>query len=576
MDGVTFTDWANLTGTAGNDGFTFAAAGSLSGIIDGAAGTDTVDVSAVPGQTVIVGTDITNVENLTGGGNNTIQATGTWVFSGDGNDGTVAGVAFTDFDQINVVGAGNVLDDSGAAYSQTVSLSGDATWNYTAGRALGSTITGAGNLDVPDVAGGAGAADISVAAGDLALPNLTSFAGHLIIGGVLNPLSPDARDAAVVQPPAIANSITVGSAIDSAGPVTLLANGITLNAGISAGGPGGAVLTLVAAQDDINGPASTPAIDLDAGSGFLIANGSFVNSENIRLNFNGGELTLAQGSGSTQNVAFAAGTQVSSSTTPLVNVNLLNSLGLTNLQAVQVVVLNPAAQLSGLDAVRFIDIGVFEEELSLFGVIGSGIAQELSQCEEIEGCAPSVTEDELIELIGGLEARIAELERRKTAGEVSADKADELLEGYRRQLSSFRGYLEQLRAYLAAQGAVAQEEEGAAEAESGGEDLGTAGEAPALASPPEEEAPAGAPAEAPVETAPLVEEAPEPVVEPAEEPATEGLPATLSPVPPAAAEPLVEPPQEAAPEEPVPPEELPVEPDEFEDYFEPDEFDQGL
>ena len=72
----------------------------------------------------------------------------------------------------------------------------------------------------------------------------------------------------------------------------------------------------------------------------------------------------------------------------------------------------------------------------------------LAQCEEVEGCAPDVTESELDELITGLNARIEELEKRR-ANASGADLAqiEELLEGYREELQNFESYKQQLQEY---------------------------------------------------------------------------------------------------------------------------------
>ena len=128
-------------------------------------------------------------------------------------------------------------------------------------------------------------------------------------------------------------------------------------------------------------------------------------------------------------------------------------LGLVNVAAATVIFFNPAAALIGLQEVAFIDVGLFEEELTLFGTIGQGIALSLAQCEEVEGCAPNVTEEELQELIAGLEGRIEELERRLAEEESPAERQrlEELIAGYQEELQNFKGYLEELIAFFAAE-----------------------------------------------------------------------------------------------------------------------------
>jgi hypothetical protein len=85
----------------------------------------------------------------------------------------------------------------------------------------------------------------------------------------------------------------------------------------------------------------------------------------------------------------------------------------------------------------------------LFGVIGNGIALALAQCEEIEGCAPNVTMEELNEFIEQIEARLEELLRR--ASEATGDekaKLEELIAGYQEELENFVAYGQQLQEYL--------------------------------------------------------------------------------------------------------------------------------
>jgi len=74
----------------------------------------------------------------------------------------------------------------------------------------------------------------------------------------------------------------------------------------------------------------------------------------------------------------------------------------------------------------------------------------LAQCEEIEGCAPDVSEDELDEFIAQIEARLEELLRRSSEAESDAEKEqlEELIAGYQEELENFISYREQLQEYL--------------------------------------------------------------------------------------------------------------------------------
>ena len=107
--------------------------------------------------------------------------------------------------------------------------------------------------------------------------------------------------------------------------------------------------------------------------------------------------------------------------------------------------INPATALIGLETLAFVDVGLFEEELTLYGQIGNGIGLALAQCEEQEGCAPNVTEEELNNIISSLEARVVELQRRlvDTTNEDSRSELEELIRGFSQELQNFLDYRKQ-------------------------------------------------------------------------------------------------------------------------------------
>ena len=76
----------------------------------------------------------------------------------------------------------------------------------------------------------------------------------------------------------------------------------------------------------------------------------------------------------------------------------------------------------------------------------------LAQCEEQEGCAPNVTEEELDTMISSLEARLVELQRRlvdETNDDARAE-LQELIKGFDKELQNFLDYRQQLIEFLAA------------------------------------------------------------------------------------------------------------------------------
>ena len=222
---------------------------------------------------------------------------------------------------------------------------------------------------------------------------------------------------------------------------------------------------------DATGLIMAPAGDevtVRGGSALLAATDALENSENIILALGGGPILVTQGPNAPSNVSF----NVQSSANPNSGVNpdslnILQSVaglvaaaqgvavstfsGVTGAQQSIVTIFNPAAVLTLLQAVSFLDASAFEEHLSLFGIIGEGIAQSLDQCEEAEGCAPSVTEEELDGFIAELNDRISRLEGLLAAGEIDTEEGQSLLARYRLELQDFMDYRTELQAYLARQ-----------------------------------------------------------------------------------------------------------------------------
>jgi len=472
-----FVNIENLTGGTTNDTFIFTgAAGGVAGTVNGGVGggTNTLDYSAIAGPVSVVlnATDtvgfqgtatrtggIRNINNLLGSpGNDSLSGTtaaGTWNLTATGGTYT-SGNSFT-FSTIENVNSRGTDTLSGGTFAGNIGISGDATWTFVNGTPISNSITGDGTLTIPN--GGA----VVVGPGGLILPDMAApvpggFTGHLIIGGAITDPTPtpdSMADADVIV--VNATSLTVNSAIITGGNLTILAGDIFLNNNITAGaaGPAGKELVLFAVPDtpdttDGNITGVVP-VTLAAKNAVFIAEGNVVNPNNILLNFAGGSIEVATGAGTP--LSFAPGSTASSpgGQTPTFN-NIIGNLlaagaGGINFQTAIIVIPNPAADLAGLEELGFIDTGLFEQELTLFGIIGYGIALALAQCEEVEGCAPNVTEEELNELIVQLEARIAELEKRCDGGDAEACA---LVEGYNEELGKFMAYREELQQYLTA------------------------------------------------------------------------------------------------------------------------------
>ena len=187
-----FSAFPNLTGGTGNDTFSFAAGSSVTGIVDGQAGTNTLDYSAYGSPITVnlqsttatsIGCTWANIQSFKGTNTtDTLVATdGTtniWALKGSNagtvqsvaSGGTVNNVAFTGF--ANLTG-GNGTDDFQFANGATVSgvINGQGGSNtldysaYTSGVTvnLGNATTGLANSSATGVNGGAanGIANIS-------------------------------------------------------------------------------------------------------------------------------------------------------------------------------------------------------------------------------------------------------------------------------------------------------------------------------------------------------------------------------------------------------------------------------
>ena len=439
----------------------------------GSAGTDTiqginatstwnVDNSTFTSTNVLT---FSSLENLIGGTGNdvfNIVANHSVTITDLGGDDTINFNAGTLNGNIGLGGGNNVYDFNGGTHTGNVAVAGTDIWNQVNGVTLGGAVTGAGNLSIPN-SDTPGDLTIGTGAGDLILPTLTGFTGHLLIGGNINTpdLPLDGNKTITVN----TGLLTVNSNITTNSNISLLGQSVDLNANIVAGGlgvaAGGKQLLIIAAGDgsgnDTTGNITGVAIptNIKAGNIIFVAATNVQQAENIEIELAGGDavVSIATGQEAPQFAIFDANAVEG-------DANTTNFLGLDiNIAGIGAVLLNVeinqdvgqanlAGSLIGLEQLAFIDVGLFEEDLSLFGVIGSGVALSLAQCEEVEGCAPDVTEAELDELIVALHARIDELEKRKaeaTGGDLA--KIEELLEGYRKELSNFEGYKQQLQEY---------------------------------------------------------------------------------------------------------------------------------
>ena len=507
----------NLLGGDGVDSFTVDA--RLTGDLDGEVGVDTLEGSQID-AVVLTGSDGDGFAgtdaDITGGfdGITTLSVNGgtltgrnlvsTWELDAtptydDGSNtlnfndfaGIVVGLVVGE-NPSNTFTADNIFTTTAdGSFVGTVNLVAGSQnlWDHTAAAPLTTgSVTGTGSLTIPDYERGGEDNTLNIDTTDLILPDLTGFEGQLVIGGTIMDANAVPYFASTTGPIVVnTRTLNLNNPITTGGAVTLLGGNIVLNNGITAGNTMG--LVAVAAETEggnINVATeltlTAPASD-ERPSGAFIAN-SIDNAINLILAFDGGEVEIAVGGGrvvqvsgasdsatNREDAAFSdfieslAGTtmpaRISICTSDCSNPTNLQPISVGNLASVEVTQASLIAELIGLESVAFIDIGLFEEELTLYGQIGTGVALALAQCEEEEGCAPNVTEEELNALIARLDEQVFELERR-LAEESSANartKIEELIVAYNSRLESFRGYKRALQEFFAAEEDEFQDEE---------------------------------------------------------------------------------------------------------------------
>ena len=579
---------AGITGGDDADTFVFNG-GSVTGLVDGAEGVNTLDYNQLATQVDItltgtggtVGFDGTatdtggfnDITNLVGGTATTdtlqgwdadatfnLAATNNYMSGGNtlmfsaiedlqggsmidtfivtaAHSGTLSGGAGNDIFTLTAALTGGIaggagdnvfnLSGGGGSISGIVTLAEDSNnyWYHTAGESLTTdtgSVTGTGSLFIPDI----DRETLVIGTGDLILPDLTDFTGHLVIGGIISPLAaptspyyvgtgpgPDAPLPVILVN---TDTLTVAGiiptsgttatrpAINTGGPVTLLARNINLNNDITAGGmiglvaaatvAGEGLIALGGGEVTLTAPASTTRP-----SGAFIAS-DFDNPINLVLAFSGGEVGIVVGSGA--NIQVSGRSEIAASTDedfqtfiaairsgppPRIDANVpvrictpatcpftsdevpdILAISLPDVVPIfaqrfalaSVTTTSLIAELIGLKTVASIDTGLFEEDLTLYGQIGTGIALALAQCEEQEGCAPNVTEEELDILISGLEEKVAQLESLldEELDDDERPRIEQLLLDYNMLLRDFRQYRESLREFFAVEDEVEEEE----------------------------------------------------------------------------------------------------------------------
>ena len=412
--------------------------------------------------------DLTNDSITSSGGNITVTSGGALTLNNTSINASAGALAFDESTGTLTIADGNfTFDTFDISNGGTTALTFTGTNVFTVTGGTGIDFSGidyslaAGNslaITVPD------GSDLTVGAGGQVVTTLLADAdvdGHLIFGGtVANGTDPFYDDTIEVD----AATLTVGSDLTKAGDgsLTLLAGDVVLNGNISipngtigigangdAAGTSGTIETNGAIRT-LTSQGTTAGADV---ANIVMVADTAIDSLDIALVTNNNEVDIAVGLGGRIEFNELSNSQ-DVDTDPAFESSLDG--GFLTASGFEAGVtfsfsLNPASNLIGLETLAFIDVGLFEEELTLFGQIGSGMALSLAQCEEQEGCAPDISEDEMAYLIESLEARLLELERRlaeESDPNVRAD-LEELIEGFNNELKEFNAYRQELEAFFA-------------------------------------------------------------------------------------------------------------------------------
>ena len=150
-----------------------------------------------------------------------------------------------------------------------------------------------------------------------------------------------------------------------------------------------------------------------AGSGVVIAAEDIVNPLDLQADFGGADPTrdsLQAALGARSTVALNPLSLFASlGLTASIDTYIREALNLGGLQSAVFIFSTVATDLASLGSSLFIDVSLFEQELSLYGTVGYGLALALAQCEEQEGCAPAVSIAEMEAIIQDLQQRIETL-----------------------------------------------------------------------------------------------------------------------------------------------------------------------
>jgi hypothetical protein len=447
----------------------------VTGTIDGAgeSAADELDISGTGSTRTLTldGSDFIDIERLQGSGDRLRGGVGndlTWdLIRSSGGSVTLPtqSIAFDGFDTIRTNGGTNTFTADGD-YAGTVRLTAQRNvWDYTAGATLTTgQVTGNGGLLVAEPAAGSGR-DLTVGPSGLALSDLSGFQGVLAIGGSLDALEVPLNGTQAVT--VNTDRLLINEPVETGGDLVALGAEVALDTGDITVGDS---VNLVAAGPNCRACASglsrvgnvvvDQQVEVQADRGVVIAERGVSNSSDLILAFDDGRFELAVDE---SRQALSQPSPVSQVTSPGLSTTtegFIDTLGL-DLVGVEINLVNPAAQIVGLQDVTTFDLSLFEEDLTLFGQVGDGIALTLAQCEQLNGCAPNVTVEELEASLAAIDERIGLLERRldQTTDADERERTRDLIARYREQRREVQDQRQRLESFLEGPGS----EEGVAE-----------------------------------------------------------------------------------------------------------------
>ncbi|SFC26187.1 hypothetical protein SAMN05660443_1965, partial [Marinospirillum celere] len=466
-----YSGFTHFIGGNEDDHFQLEGNGRITGSINGQGGSNTLDISQANTRIELeLDTNFSNIQTLIGDGDILLgsqQHANHWALTGASSGELVSENYTLEFTGFNLLTSGSGVENtftSNGSYQGDLELSGNNRWNYTATETLAQgQVRGDGSLTIDTPASGT---NLTLGASDLVLPDLSEHTGVLVIGGLLEPENNQSLLPLVgtTRTTVNTNRLRINEPVNVGSDLIFLGSDIELNSNITTQrsvtfisvGDSSTTANNLTGQGDllVNGQRT-----VTASNGRIIAANGITNSDSLLLNFNGGDFELAvsaerQDASQPSQASSAVGVDLSDNTRRYIE----QSLGL-ELVSVSVSFVNPAAAILGVRAIEVIDIALFEEDLTLFGRLGEGVALAFAQCEEVEGCTPDVTQEELTASIDELDTRIQQLEAEleTTSNPERHQQLEELLAGYRTQKDEFAAYLSDLQDFTGFEDQLADE-----------------------------------------------------------------------------------------------------------------------